>query len=122
MVILAIFANFIVIRRARHYLIEVNFYSKLSAAYDIGGKNGLERELAKIKAKAAGKQEAFLTTEFEQKLPNIKDPEAFIDQALDRDKKAIRFLQNLRTYAFILILTILILRIWLDFKLRRRKV
>jgi hypothetical protein len=112
LILLAIFANFVAIRRMSRYAIEANFYDKLSVAYDIGGLNGLKKELARIKAREGLRHEVETAADFEKKLSNLKDPKTFIDNALSEDKKNIILLRNLRIYAFALILLIVILRIF----------
>lgn len=121
MIFLAIFANIIVLRRIGSYVVEVNFYDKLSVAYDIGGAGGLRSELARIKTHDKLKRESALAAEFEKRLANLKEPEAFIDNALAENRKKIKFLISLRNAAMMLILAVFILRAVVDLKLRRNK-
>jgi len=103
------------------YAVEVNFYDKLSVAYDIGGMKGLESELAKIKAQGDLRQELAMAQEFQEKLGSLKEPEDFIDRALAEKKGRIILLKNFRIIAMALIAVIFVLRIFANRKLIKSK-
>jgi hypothetical protein len=119
LIVLSIFANFVVIRYGAKYVIEADFYGKLSAAYDVAGRKGLDNELGKMISGRAGKRQALLAEDFRDNLAGIADVEAFIDRSLEQDKRMVRLLQNLRFWAFTLIVLLLIAKILLGRKPKR---
>jgi hypothetical protein len=67
----------------------------------------------------AGKRQALLAEDFRDNLAGIADVEAFIDRSLEQDKRMVRLLQNLRFWAFTLIVLLLIAKILLGRKPKR---
>jgi len=110
LIILAVYVNIIALRRISHYALEVYFYDKLSVAYDIGGRKGLEKEIARIKTTEKQRLVAKMAEELEGKISLIPDPAPFIDNSLSAGKNRIRALRSLRIIAILLIMGILLLR------------
>lgn len=121
LIVLALYANLIAINRLRHYAVQVDFYNKLSVAYDIGGRKGVENTLVKIRAHDEWRREQVLADEFEPDFYRLKDPEQYIDGILYKLNQKIRFISNLRILAIIFIFMIVILRILPRNKLLRPK-
>lgn len=113
---LAIFANFITVRRIGYYAVEASFYDELSVAYSVGGAPGLKNELAKIAATAKLQRRVDLAKEFSGRLEYLADPKEFIGRVLSEDFRRIMLLRRLRTAAFLLILAILGLRVIANFR------
>lgn len=111
---LMLYANFYTIRKMERYAVEAFFYQRLSAAYDIGQADGLHRELAKISADAGAPGQAALAREFAGKLGSIKNPELYIENALQQKKTILGHLKNYRQIAIVLLLVLVLLRIFLN--------
>ncbi len=118
---LAIFANFIAIRYIGRYAIEANFYDKLSVAYDIGGVKGLERELAKMEVQSGERRQFALAESFQKKLPGLKEPEVFVDNALSEKKGKSILLYNRRVIALALVSVVFLFRVFVLRRLARAK-
>jgi hypothetical protein len=99
--------------------VEVDFYNKLSVAYDIGGVEGVKSTLYKIKTHDKVRHELLVAAEFEKRLETFKDPEIYIDKTIAEKSKEIRLLLNLRKVVIILILGILVLRVFINARQRR---
>ena len=121
LIILAVYANFIAINRLGRYAIEVDFYNKLSVAYDIGGLEGLKSTLKKIKIHDKSRYELKVAVDFEDKLAGLKDLKGFIDNALSYGNRRIRLIMNLRRAAIALISIIFLLRILINLRSRKNK-
>lgn len=119
LLVLAVFANFVSIRLGTRYAIEVNFYDKLAAAHDIGGIDGLKAELAKIASQNRFKNERLLAEEFQKQLPGLKDPAAYVDNALAEKGRKIILLKNLRSGTIWALIGIFLLKLF--FKRRQLK-
>ena len=111
-IILATYANFVAIRRVAVYAIEVDFYNKLSVAYDLGGVGGVNSELRKIAATTKLRHELKIAAEFKDRLVDLKNPKDFIEGSISYANKKIRLLLYLRHLALGLILVILILKMF----------
>lgn len=118
---LVIFANIITIRLMSRYAVEMNFYDKLSVAFDFGGIDALKKELSKIKLQEKMPYALKIVAEFEKKLPALNNPEAFVDDALKKSKQRIFLFRHLRSISFILILLILVIRIYFNLSLKKKE-
>ena len=120
LIILATYANFVTIRRMAVYAIEVDFYNKLSVAYDLGGVEGINSELFKIESRTKLRHELKIAAEFKNKLGSLREPKDFIESSISEANKKIKLLSNLRRIALALILVILVLKFFYQ-KNRRTK-
>ncbi|MFA5286816.1 MAG: hypothetical protein WC394_00905 [Candidatus Omnitrophota bacterium] len=121
LIVLAAYVNLIAVNRLGFYAIEVDFYNKLSVAYDIGGIEGLKSTLNKIKIHDKSRHELVVAADFEKKLNALDDPKNFIDNALSQENKKIRLIINLRRVAIALILVIFLLRIFVNIQSLKAK-
>ena len=120
-----IYANFYAVWMIQRYGMEIYFYDKLLVAYDIGGKEGMEKELAKIISTERWPRELALAREFHGRLGGLKDPEGFLRGIVAEKKAKALFIKNLRTTAVILILAIFLWRLGVNlsgrFKLLKKR-
>lgn len=93
------------------YGVELNFYDKLSVAYDIGAKHGMEQELKKMLASNRFPKELVLAKAFESQLKNLKDPASYVDEQVKQNTNKISFIRNLRIAAIIIMFFLFIFRI-----------
>ncbi|MEW5758249.1 MAG: hypothetical protein AB1755_02070 [Candidatus Omnitrophota bacterium] len=101
-----LFANFYAVRKMLSLGTEVYFYDKLSVAYDIGKRAGLDEELKKILSQGKFPKEIVIAKNFEVKLKTLKDPYSFINSEVDKKKDQIKLIRNLRTWALAIIIFI----------------
>jgi len=121
LVILAVFANFVSIRMGTRYIIELDFYDKLSAAYEFGGTGAINKKLAEIEASSKWSQELKIAADFHKKLEGLKEPSAYFDKVISEATNKITLFRFLRIASFVLIFIILILRFLIEAKARKKK-
>jgi hypothetical protein len=117
--LLALYANFIAVNRLGRYAVEIDFYNKLSVAYDLAKEEGVRKELSGIKAKSRLRHELKSAAEFENNPAALKDTGKFISDTLLLKNKQARSLLRMRRAAIILIAVILLARFFTG--RRRRK-
>jgi len=115
-----LFANFYAVRKINLYGIKLYFYDKLLVAYNIGGREGIDKELKEIFASDKFPRELALARDFQTQLGGLKDPATFLNQRSVQSKEKIMLLRNLRSAAIILMLFIFGWRILFNFLQRRR--
>jgi len=118
LIILAIYANVVAIKRLAVFAIEVDFYNKLSVAYDLGGREGVKTELSKIEAISKLRRELRIAAEFRNRTASLEDPKGIIENSRSYAIKKINMLLNLRRLSIILILVLLVLKFFI---LKKRK-
>ena len=106
-----LFANFYAVRLMGRYGVELFFYDKLSVAYDIGGPEGMKKELKEIMLNEKFPRELVLAHDFESKLKVIDNPQGYLVNKVQDARKKIAFLRNLRTIAIALMFIIFIWRL-----------
>ena len=94
-----LFANFFALRMILRCGVDTYFYDKLLVAYTIGGANGLKIELGKIQVTDKLYRETMLAKDFTVRLETLTDPEAFLQDKVNKNKKMISSLENLRSAA-----------------------
>lgn len=104
-----LFANFFALKKILRCGVDTYFYDKLLVAYTIGGANGLKLELAKIQVTDKLPRESMLAKDFTVRLETLTDPEAFLQDKVNKNKKMISSLENLRNAA---IYIMFILFVW----------
>lgn len=98
------FANFIAIRMIMRSGVDAYFYDKLLVAYTIGGAEGLKIELGKITLTDKSPRETILAKDFTARLGRLTDPEAFLNDKVQKNKQAISQVRNLRSLAILFML------------------
>jgi hypothetical protein len=105
------FANFIAVRIMLAYGVEIYFYDKLLVAYDIGGRQGLNVELDKIKSGDRSSRQAQLSSDFSARLESgLDDPEAFLRDKVAKNKQTVSFIRDSRSAAISLMLVLFVLQ------------
>jgi hypothetical protein len=97
-----LFANFFAVRMMLRAGVDVYFYDKLLVAYSIGGPEGLKTELGKISVSDKLPRELMLAKDFAARLETLTDPEAFLQDKVDKSKRMVSFIRNLRSAAMAL--------------------
>lgn len=110
-----LFANIYAIRRLSYFAVELFFYDKLSVAYEVGGKAGLNNELDKILSQSDMPRQLALAKAFKENSANIEDPAKFLNKATEEKEKEINLFRALRNGAFICIIMLILLRLALNF-------
>ena len=110
-----LFANIYAIRRLGYYAVELFFYDKLSVAYQVGGRSGLNNELDRILSQTDMPRQLALAKTFKKDLPNIEEPVKFLNNSIQEKKNEINLFRALRNGAFICILVLVLLRLALNF-------
>lgn len=106
-----LFANFYAVRLMGRYGVELFFYDKLAVAYNIGGADGMKKELREIIANEKFPKELVLANDFENKLRALDNPQAYLVDKVQDARKKIALLRNLRTIAIALMFIIFIWRL-----------
>ena len=97
-----LFANFFAVRMMLRYGVDTYFYDKLLVAYTIGGEKGLKIELDKILVTDKLRRESILAKDFTGRLKTLADPEAFLTDKVQKSKKMVYFIRNLRSTAIVI--------------------
>lgn len=118
------FANFYAVRKIIYHGVEVYLYDKLVVAYDIGGKDGINKELNKILTLDKMPHELALAREFQAQYKDLKDPIGYLRQKAAESRGKVMLFRNLRSAAIILLLLIFTWRMLLNLsqKARGRKI
>ncbi len=106
-----LFANFYAVRLMGRYGVELFFYDKLAVAYDIGGAEGMQKELQQIMLNEKFRRELVLADDFKNKLGTLDNPQAYLVNKVQDARKKIALLRNLRTIAIALMFIIFIWRL-----------
>jgi len=106
-----LFANFYAVRLMGRYGVELFFYDKLAVAYDIGGAEGMQKELQQIMLNEKFRRELVLADDFKNKLGALDNPQAYLVNKVQDARKKIALLRNLRTIAIALMFIIFIWRL-----------
>ena len=110
-----LFANFFALKMILRCGVDTYFYDKLLVAYTIGGANGLKIELAKIQVTDKLPRESMLAKDFTVRLETLTNPEAFLQDKVNKNKKMISSFENFRSAAiyimFILFVCQMIIKI-----------
>jgi len=101
-----LFANFLAVRMMLHYGVETYFYDKLLVAYTVGGAKGLKMELEMITLTDKNPRESMLAKDFTGRLETLTDPEAFLEDNVQKAKKMVYFIRNMRSAAIVIMLII----------------
>jgi len=116
-----LFANFYAVRKIMAYGLDIYFYDRLLVAYNIGGREGLIKELGIIRSADKMPRERALARNFAVDLEDLKDPGIFLSDKVARDKDKVNFIRNLRSAAIILMLFIFVWRLMAGLPRRLRK-
>lgn len=111
LLVCVIFANFYAIRRMKRYGLELFVYDKLLVAYDIGSREGMEKELNEIVSNAKAPQQAALAKRFQARLSGMKDAKDYLKDAVVERRNTIDMLNNLRNLAIYLMVLLFLWRI-----------
>ncbi len=101
-----LFANFYAVRKMGQYGAELFIYDKLLVAYNVAGREGLEKELDEVFRERNFPRELTVAKEFKEEFKNLKDPGAYLSGKVTQSKGSIILLRNLRTAAIILMILI----------------
>ncbi len=113
-----VFANVYTIRRLSRYAVEFYFYDKLFVAFQIGGNNGLNKELENILSQDKLPRELILAKAFKKDLNKIQAPDKFLKNILEEKRRDINLFRHLRNIAFGCIAVLILLRIWLNYRIK----
>jgi len=94
-----LFVNFYALKKILRCGVDTYFYDKLLVAYTIGGTNGLKIELDKIQITDKLAREKMLAKDFTARLETLTDPGVFLQDKVDKNKRMISSLENLRNAA-----------------------
>ncbi len=119
--ICTLFANFYAVRKIMRYGLDIYFYDRLLVAYNIGGREGLIKELGIIRGTDKMPYERGLARDFAAHLTDLKDPGIFLSDKVVQNKDKVNFIRNLRSAAIILMLFIFVWRLSAKFTRRLRK-
>ena len=97
-----LFANFFAVRMMLRYGVDTYFYDKFLVAYTIGGEKGLKIELDKILVTDKLRRESILAKNFTGRLKTLADTEAFLTDKVQKSKKMVYFIRNLRSTAIVI--------------------
>jgi hypothetical protein len=95
--------------------VDTYFYDKLLVAYNIGGVSGLKIELGKIQVTDKLPRESMLAKDFTFRLETLTDPEAFLQDKVNKSKKMISFLESLRSAAIHIMFILFVWRWTINF-------
>ena len=98
-----LFANFFAVRLMFRYGEELYFYDKFLVAYTVGREEGLKMELDKLPETNKLRRELIKARNSIAKLDTVADPETFLAERVQRSKKMLFLIKNLRTAAFLII-------------------
>lgn len=119
--LLFLFANIYAVRKVMQYGTEVYFYDKMSVAYQIGGINGLKKEMETVLSQSKIPREIKLAKAFQKELNSLTDPGEFLKSTVYEKSRKISLFRNLRSLAFGAILGFLILRLITNKRKQRKK-
>lgn len=109
-----LFANFYAVRKIIYHGVEAYFYDKLVVAYDIGGKDGINKELNAILTLDKMPRELVLAREFQVRLKSLENPIDYLRHKATENKERVMLFRNLRSAAIILLLFIFAWRLLLN--------
>lgn len=115
-----LFANFFAVRMMLGDGVDTYFYDKLLVAYTVGGTNGLKLELDKILVTDKLPREQALAKDFTARLATLSDPEAFLNDKVQKSKQSIFLIKHLRTLASIIMLILFAWQLFINSAARKR--
>jgi len=115
-----LFANFFAVRMMLGDGVDTYFYDKLLVAYTVGGANGLKLELDRIPVTDKSPREQMLAKDFTVRLATLPDPEAFLNDKVQKSKHSIFLIKHLRTLASILMLILFAWQLFINSAARKR--
>lgn len=98
----ALFVNFFAVRMILRYGVDTYFYDKLLVAYTVGAAKGLKLELDNIPITDKLPRESMLAKDLAARLGTLADPEAFLKDKVQKNKKMVSFVRNLRSAGMII--------------------
>jgi hypothetical protein len=114
------YANFYAVRKIQQYGLEVYFYDKLLVAIDIGGMDGLKKELQHITASERLRKVQAFAQEFQNALPDLKDPETYLKGVVEEKKQKALHIRRMRTIAIYILIGIFLLRTLMSLSARKK--
>ena len=117
-VLLMLYANFYIVKKLERDAVKIYLYDRLLVAYEIGSIGGMKEELNRILSHDRMPYELALAKKFKKNLDNIKKPDEFLENIITEKKIKIRLLKHLRTAAIALIMILVVLRIFVNFRSR----
>ena len=110
-----LFANFFAVRMMLHYGVDTYFYDKLLVAYTVGGAKGLKMELEKIPLTDKLPRESMLAKDFTARLETLTDPEVFLKDKVEKNKKMVNLIRGLRSVAIVFMFIIFAWQLMVNF-------
>lgn len=96
-------------------------YEKLAVAYDIGGKDGLEKEYKLMLSNAKGRMAEKFLLNVRQQLNEANDPAVFLRATISGEMQTIERARRLIIILSLLICVILVLRLIMIKRLAKQK-